>query len=139
MATIKTPLFASQTGPVSGWKNSVLTQGKLRLASVVIPAGTVLAVGDKINLVRLPAQVRVLPAMSVTINGNATARANIGDAAVADRYAAAAGDAARAYLSSFGNKPDVDVPPGNEDIVATVTVAATLATDWTIYIAFLAV
>lgn len=106
MATINTPLFASQTGAVAGWKSSVLSQGKVRLASVVIPSGTVLAVGDKINLVRLPANARVLPALSVSNNGNATARVSIGDAAVVDRYAAAVGNAARAYLSSFGNKPD---------------------------------
>ncbi|EIP99333.1 hypothetical protein OpiT1DRAFT_03847 [Opitutaceae bacterium TAV1] len=139
MATINTPLYASQNGFVGGWKTSVLEQGKLRLASVVIPAGTVLAVGDKINLVRLPSQARVLPALSITNNGNATARVSIGDAAVADRYAAAVGNAARAYLSSFGNKPDAEVPPGAEDIVATVTIAATLATAWTIYIAFIVV
>ncbi|WP_043588428.1 hypothetical protein [Geminisphaera colitermitum] len=136
MATINTPLFASQTGAVAGWKSSVLSQGKVRLASVVIPSGTVLAVGDKINLVRLPANARVLPALSVSNNGNATARVSIGDAAVVDRYAAAVGNAARAYLSSFGNKPDADIGVGNEDIVATVTTGATLATDWTIYIAF---
>lgn len=139
MAIINTPLFKSQTGGVDTQPASVLVQGKIRYASVTIPSGTVLAVGDKVNLVQLPVGVRVLPVVSLTINGHATAKLNIGDAKDAVKYAADITAAARQPLTQFGNKPDSDVTDGGADVIGTVTTGGTLTTDWRLYIAYMAV
>lgn len=135
---INSPLYDAQHGKVGNFPPSALTQGKLRIAAITIIAGTVLAAGDKINLVELPEGARVQPVNSVTINGGA-AVVNIGDAEQPDRYAAALTGAPRKAFTDFGNKPDADVSAGNETLVATVTSGATLAADWTLYVAFVTV
>ena len=139
MATINTPLYAGQTGSVASHPASTLVQGKLRLATVTIPSGTVLTAADKVNLVKLPVGARVLPASSITIKGNATAVLDLGDGTTVDCYAKSVTAAARAYLSAFGAKADAEIAEGNDTVVATVTTGATLATDWTIYIAYVCV
>ena len=134
MPTIDSPLYKAQQGKVSGLPASTMVQGKLRAAIITIPNGTVLTNGDKVNLVELPPGAKVIPSLSVTEKGNASAKMSIGDAGSAARYATDVTGTARAPLSSFGGKIAVD--GGQEVVQGTVTATGTLATDWTLIIIY---